>query len=332
MFSTKICNSYSVCVREFCTFSNKSQDMVLISALLYPFRSKLSKLSKIFFKHRCLLIFRKLHPLYSTIQNRACEIFTRCDPHYSYSSCKVREFHTSLRLVKSESDGKENCKEIKEICKIEEIQKKPEENCKQPCKEKSDMCRRKKVKCNNNQQPRKKDNIKVKPKVKTEQKSACKETCFGRGKCDMPRTIPPPKMEYVKVTCPPSKFVKPYLYAPIIEYIKKEDDSHIETSKQIKMQKNKQICAPLPLPKPPCGPIVLCACPPPSKIHPGPCPCYEIKLTTKIPPIETCPLKKKEYPCPTGTHYCSPQQNNIQKTTRDLKKINSCDHRQKKAI
>lgn len=261
-------------------------------------------------------ISRTTFPIvFNNTEQSVCEMLTRYGPHYLYSPCKVwwREFHRSLCLVECD-------KKMKEIRKTEKKYGKSS-------KEKSDVCRRKKVKCEKSQHSSKKNKTDVKAKTKTEQKSAdpvCKKTCFGKGKCDMPRTIPPPKMEYAKITCPPPKFVKPNSCGPMTEYTKTRDDSR----KKISKQKKTQICAPPPpLPKPPYEPLVLCACPPPSKLHPGPCPHYEIRFDTKKPPVETCLLKKKNYPCPTGIHYCPPQ-----KIAHELKKNSSCDHRQKKEV
>ncbi|XP_020297426.1 uncharacterized protein LOC109861963 isoform X2 [Pseudomyrmex gracilis] len=263
---------------------------------------------------------------FCTLSNKSqeqSEMLTRYGPHYLYSPCKVwwREFHRSLCRVERDK----SCKETKEIYKTEEKRG-------ESLEEKSDRCRREKVKCEKSQHSDEKNKkTEVKEKTKTERKNAdfvCRKTCFGRGKCDMPQTIPPPKMEYAKITCPPPKFVKPNLYAPIMtEYTKKENNSRVETSRRTKTQ-NRQICAPPPLPKPPCEPLVLCACPPPSKLHPGSCPHYDIRVTSKKPSIGTCLLKKKEYPCPTGVHYCPPK-----KIAYDLeKKITLCDHRQKKEV
>lgn len=231
-----------------------------------------------------------------------------------------RGFHSSLfPLAKSDSNKPSDCTKLNKICKSTKVKKTDE--CGQHYKEKSDVCRQKKIKCDKPQESKQK--VRQKPKtVKKIADSACKKTCLPIGKCELPRTVPPPKMEYAKVTCPPPKFAKPKPCPSLLEYFQKDNKSHTET-KQINVRK-KQICTPPPLPKPPYAPIVLCPCPPPPKVHPGPCPCYETKAIAKQPSIQPCPLKKK-YPCPTGVHYCLSQ-----KKPCNLKRETGCDRRKKK--
>lgn len=211
-----------------------------------------------------------------------------------------RGFHSSLfSLAKSDSNESSACTEMDKICKS--IEKKTE--CGRPCKEKIDVCRQEKVKCDKSQ--RNKENVRQKPK--TEKKivdSECKKTCLPKSKCELPRTASPPKMEYAKVTCPPPKFTKPNPCPPILEHFQ-DDEFHVD-DKQTNIRKKKICKAPLPLPKPPYAPIVLCPCQPPLKVHPGPCPCHKMKVVAKRSSLQPCPLKKK-YPCPTGIHYCPSQ-------------------------
>lgn len=235
-------------------------------------------------------------------------------PCYPICLHKVRwrGFHSSLfPLAKSDSDksGK--------ICKASEVKKTDEYD--ESYKERREVCRPEKVKCDKSQ--RNKEKKKQKPE--TEKKApACKKTCLPIGKCDLPRTVPPPKMEYAKVTCPPPKFIKPKPCPPV-EHFRKDDTSDMETRQAFNVRK-KQICAPPPLPKPPYAPIVLCPCPPPPKVHPGPCPQYEINDSLKRPKMQPCRLKKK-YPCPTGVFYCPPQ-----KKPCNLKQETGCQRRKKK--
>ncbi|EZA50832.1 hypothetical protein X777_10465 [Ooceraea biroi] len=148
----------------------------------------------------------------------------------------------------------------------------------------------------------------------------CAKTCFARGKCELPRTVPPPKMEYAKVTCPPPKYVKPDPCPPTLEH-REQDGHHIEVRQ---VTPKKAICTPPPLPKPPCGPILLCPCPPPRKVRPGPCPCYEHKEVVKTRPVQPCPLKKK-YPCPDAVHICP-----MEKKPCNLKRSSTCEHRKRR--
>ncbi|XP_011063381.1 PREDICTED: keratinocyte proline-rich protein-like [Acromyrmex echinatior] len=230
-----------------------------------------------------------------------------------------RGFHSSLFLAKSDSNKPSACKEMDELCKPIEIK----EDCSKPCKEKSDVCYQEKVKCDKSQRNKK---TKQKHETKIEKKimeSECKKTCLPIGKCELPRTLPPPKMEYAKVTCAPPKFAK-LKSCPHLEHIQKDD----EFDKKIKLTnpKKKKICAPLPLPKPPNAPIILCPCPPPPKLHPGSCPCYEIKALKERPPTQPCLLKKK-YPCPTDVYYCPPQKKPCNQIKLESEK---CEHRKKK--
>lgn len=253
------------------------------------------------------------------------EILIHRGPSYLISLHNVhrRGFHiTSFCLANSNSDKPFACKKMDEICKSTEVKKTNQRD--QSCSEKSDLCRQKKVKCDKRQQPKEKK-AEAKPKPKTERKivdPVCKKTCLARGKCEWPETVPPLKMEYVKVTCPPLKFTKPNPCPSKSEHFQKNDEPHIE-AKKTNFQK-KQICAPPPLPKPPFEPTALCPCPPPRKMHPGPCPCYDRKEVPKPSLMQPCPLKKK-YPCPTDIHYCP-----FQKKPCNLKQDSNCEHKKKK--
>lgn len=250
-------------------------------------------------------------------RNKTRKTFVLCYPIFLHR-VHWRGFHSSLfPLAKSDSNKSSACKKMDEICKSTENKT---DECGQPCKKKNDVCHQEKVKCD--KQQRNKEKITATQNPKTDKiDAACKKTCLPIGKCELPRTVPPSKMEYEKVTCPPPKFIKPKPCPPAVEHFIKDDTSHIAT--KINARK-KQICAPPPLPKPPYAPIVLCPCPPPPKIHPGPCPCYEMKQVPKRPSIQPCPLKKK-YPCPTAVHYCIPQ-----KKPCNLKRETGCEHRKKK--
>ncbi|KAL0113255.1 hypothetical protein PUN28_012424 [Cardiocondyla obscurior] len=208
-------------------------------------------------------------------------------------------------------------------CKPTEI-KKPdqfsqscnEESSLEKSDEKNDVCSREKVKCD-----RSKEKAREKPKIgKMIVDHACKKTCLPAGKCELPQTVPPPKMEYAKVACPPQKFVKPNPCPSMSEDFRTDDKPYTEM-KNSNVRK-KKICAPPPLPKQPYAPVVLCPCSPPPKIHPGPCPYYEMKKIVKRPLIQPCKLKKT-HPCPTVVHYCPSQ-----KKPCNLKQ--DCEHRTKK--
>ncbi|XP_077265776.1 uncharacterized protein LOC143899392 [Temnothorax americanus] len=244
-------------------------------------------------------------------------------PCYPISLHRIywRGFHSSLfPFAKSDSNKPSTCKEIDEICKPTEVKKTDESGRRR--KEKS-VYRQEKVKCDKSQ-VRNKEKARQKPKLeKKVVDPACRKTCLPIGKCELPRTVPPPKMEYAEVTCPPPKFAKPKPCPLMPEHFQKDDKSHIEI-KQINVRK-KQICAPPPLPKPPYAPVALCPCPPPRKVHPGPCPFYETKkIAKRQPSIQPCKLKKK-YPCPTAVHYCPPY-----KKPCNLKRETGCDRRMKK--
>ncbi|KYM98265.1 hypothetical protein ALC62_11029 [Cyphomyrmex costatus] len=232
-----------------------------------------------------------------------------------------RGFHSSLfPFGKSDSKKPSACKKMDKICKPTEIKKTDE--CGKSCKEKSDVFHREKVKCDKSQR-----NKKTKQKPKIEKKivdAECRKTCLPISKCELPRTVSPPKMEYAKVTCAPPKFAKPKPCPPV-EHFHKDDTSDMKT--KLTNGKKKQICTPLPLPKPPNTPIVLCPCPPPPKVHPGSCPCYETKAINKRPSTQPCLLKKK-YSCPTGVHYCSPQKKPC--NLRVKRETVGCEHRKKK--
>lgn len=232
-----------------------------------------------------------------------------------------RGFHSSsFPLAKSDSNKPSGSKSMDKICKPT-VEK---NECGRPCKKKSDVCHEEKVKCDKSQQSKRE--VKQQPKVEERNVDrACRKTCLPIGKCELPHTDPPPKMEYMRVTCPPPKLVKPKSCPPTLEDLRKDDDmSHAEI-KQTGAGK-KKICAPPPLPKPPYAPIVLCRCPPPRKIHPGPCPCYVTKeINKRLKKIQPCPLKKK-YPCPTGIYYCPLQK----KPCKLGKPKNRCEDRKKK--
>lgn len=254
------------------------------------------------------------------------EILTHRSPSSLISLHRVhrRGFHIiSFCLADSNSDKSFGCKKIDEICQSTEV-KKTDQNA-QSCNEKSDGCYQKKVKCDKRQQTPKENKAKAKPKPETEQKivdPVCKKDCLARGKCEWPHTVPPPKMEYVKVTCPPPKFTRPNPCPSTSEHFKKDDASHPEI-KKTNFQK-KQVCSPPPLPKPPYEPIILCPCPPPRKVHPGACPCYEMKVVPKPTLMQPCPLKK-QYPCPEDIHYCL-----LEKNPCNLFKDSDCELKKKK--
>ncbi|KYN30452.1 hypothetical protein ALC56_15148 [Trachymyrmex septentrionalis] len=230
-----------------------------------------------------------------------------------------RGFHSSLfPLAKSDSSKPSACKQMDEICKPTEVKK----ECGKPCKEKSDVCHQEKVKCNKSQQ-----NKKTEQNLKKEEKivdSDCGKIsdCLPIGKCELPRTLPPEKMKYAKITCAPPKFVKPKS-CPHVEHLKK-DESDIKPKPTT--VKKKKICAPPPLPKPPNAPIMLCPCSPPPKLHPGSCPCYETKALKERPSTQPCLLKKK-YPCPSGIYVCPPQ--NKPCKIKQLPEVNKCDKKKK---
>jgi hypothetical protein len=246
-------------------------------------------------------------------------------PCYPVSLYRVhrRGFHSSFPLAKSKPDKPAACQEMNKICKTSEETKMDRYD--QPCKEKSDVCHEKKVKCDKRLQLNKEDDANVGQKPKAEKKivdSVCKETCLRRGKCELPQTVPPSKMEYAKVTCPPPKFAKPNQCLSKLDF-QKNGGAH-KGAKQSYIEKT-QTCAPLPLPKSPCDPIILCPCPPPRKLHPGSCPCYEIRRkVVKSSSMPPCPSKEK-YPCPTAIHSCI-----LEKKPCQLKQGNSCERRQKK--
>lgn len=198
-----------------------------------------------------------------------------------------RGFHAGrVSLDKSNSDKSNStgCKRLDVICKAEEPG-----DCGKPCKKK-DRCRLERVKC-----------VKPPPKKDAPKAPKCKDTCLPVSKCDLPKTEVPLKMSYKKLTCPPSKFAKLASCPPVQEDVKRDKQS-MEAS----ALKKKIVCVPPPLPKPPCGPIRLCPCPPPMKIHPGMCPCYKYKAEIKSLTLPPC-SPKKPYPCPKQVHYCPPK-------------------------
>lgn len=180
----------------------------------------------------------------------------------------------------------------------------------QSCKKKDDARRREKVKH---------DDKRRQPSKRRTEETVCIEPCFSRGKCELPRTVPPPKMEYARVTCPPPKFATVKPCPPMLE---RENDVEARSIDTLE----KQVCAPPPLPKPPYGPTVLCPCPPPRKVHPGPCPSYEETEAIKPPLMKPCP-PKEPYPCPTGVYYCPPR---TKPCERKPQRTNPCEHRKEK--
>lgn len=329
-FSMKILNSRLVYIKDFCSSMNKSKSNLIMHKALDWIIKKLSSL-KIY--NKCSLSLKNLEPPSSSsfkytkfnsleLQKNKGILIHRY-PSYLISLHRVhrREFHiTSFCVANSNSDKPSACKKMDEICKSTKVKK--TKHCGQSCNEKSNVCNQKKVKCD---KLPKENKVEAKQKPKTERKIAdpvCNKTCLERGKCEWPHTVPPPKMEYVKVTCPPLKFMKPNLCPSISEHFENDNKFNIEV-KKTKFQK-KQICAPPPLPKPPFEPIPLCPCPPPRKMHPGSCPCYESKEVHKPILMQPCPLKKK-YPCPTNIHYCP-----LQEKPCNLKQDSDCERKRKK--
>lgn len=228
-----------------------------------------------------------------------------------------RGFRSSLPLAESKSDKPAACQETTKTTAEKKI-----DRCGQSCEEKMDVCREKKVKCDKRLD--KKDD--ARQKVKTERKSAgeaaCKKTCFGKSKCELPHTAPPPKMQYAKVKCASPKLAKPNQCSSTLDLGK--SGARVEAKQGRQIQKT-QICEPPPMPKPPCGPIVLCPCPPPSKQHPGPCPRYEMRREVARPSTMPPCAPKKKYPCPTAVHICA-----FEKKPCKLKRDQSCEGRQRK--
>ncbi|XP_011874124.1 PREDICTED: uncharacterized protein LOC105565488 [Vollenhovia emeryi] len=286
----------------------------------YLLKRKLSspELCKQYFSSRPLFYSSYPHLLSQDVTESIQRLPKSQRNNYPISLHRVhrRGFHSSLfPLAKSDSSKPSTCKTMDKICKPTEAKKTDESG--QACKEKSDVCRQEKVKCDKSQQN--KEKARQKPK---KMDPACRKTCLPIGKCELPRTVPPPKMEYAKVTCSPPKFTKPKPCPPLPEHFEKDDRSHTEIKYNVR---NKQVCAPSPLPKPPYPPIVLCPCPPPHKVHPGPCPCYEMKEIGKRPSVRPCQLKKK-YPCPTSVHYCHLQK---KPCNLNLKRETDCKRRKK---
>lgn len=323
-YSINMFNSGLICTRNFSSFENEHRNILLrhrISGWIHE------QLRKQFLKHSsmassppfCLSSLKSLKRvqeapkrLLKSQRNNMHKMSVYRGPCYPICLHKVRwrGFHSSLcPLAKSDKPS------VDKICQPSEVKKTDEYD--RTYEEKRDVCRREKVKCDESRRNKKKE----KQKPKTEKKVVCKKTCLPIGKCDLPPTVPPPKMEYKKVTCSPPKFTKPKPCPPI-EHFQKDDKSDMETKQKFNARK-KQICAPPPLPKPPYAPIVLCPCPPPPKLHPGSCPRYEITAINKRPTMKPCQLKKK-YPCPTGVYYCPPQK----KPCKLKEEI--CEHRKKK--
>lgn len=180
------------------------------------------------------------------------------------------------------------------------------------CEEREPACNRDRSKCPST---KRKEKGQGRLKEEEEEKEECINICGTKGKCDQPATVAPPKMEYGKAECPPPKYISPQPCPPVRERKRRD----VRAVKQ-----KKEICPPVPLPKPPTEPVVLCPCLPPSKMHPGPCPCYDIK-EDPVPPLmmPPCPVKEK-YPCPREPHYC-PQETKVCQRRKQ-----PCEHRKKK--
>lgn len=316
----------------------KCRDMLNFSCspLCSVVQSKLiKKLPSLKIYNKCPLSLKNLKPpssflfknskLNSLKLQKNKEMLTHRYPSYLVSLHRVhrREFHiTSFCVANSNSGKPSGNKKMDEVCKSTEVKKTKQHG--QSCNEKSNAYHQKKVKCDKRQLPKEKK-VEAKSKPKTEREivdPVCNKTCLARGKCEWPHTVPPPKMEYVKVTCPPLKFMKPNSCPSISEHLQNDTKFHVE-AKKTNFQK-KQICAPPPLPKSPFEPIPLCPCPPPRKMHPGPCPGYESKQIHKPILMQPCPLKKK-YSCSTDIHYCP-----LQKKPCNLKQDTNCERKRKK--
>lgn len=243
--------------------------------------------------------------------NESRKLLAQDDPRYSSSLFARRGFHSSsVVLAKCKSDKPPTCQTLDKIC--ENIEKN------EPC-QKPDLCRQGKLKCGKSEHQLRKENA-ISKTQKTIDKPVCSDSCISRGKCELPRTVLPPKMDYRKVTCPRSKYVKPDPCPPILEHCK-DSGPHIEARQATP---KKAICSPPPLPKPPYEPILLCPCPPPRKVRPGPCPCYEHKEILKRREMQPCPLKKK-YPCPDTVHICV-----MEKKPCNLSRSKPCENRKRK--
>lgn len=197
-----------------------------------------------------------------------------------------RKFHVFSMLSedkKDKKDKKDACAKMKDIC-----QQQAEcvvTSCEKEKKKKKDVCEDRKM-------------VKLQKK-KEHKEEVCIEKCIPRGKCELPDTPKPPKMDYGPIDCPPPKYVKPKPCPDVpeakFEYIPPCED---------RVKKRKQVCMPPPIPKPPTKPVVLCPCPAPPKLPAGPCPCYDFKkqkpVKSKFPP---CP-KKEKYICPHEPMLC----------------------------
>lgn len=217
-----------------------------------------------------------------------CKVSAYLGPRYLITPQRAhwRGFHsTAMSLDKSNSDEPTGCRELDDICGPVK-----DDDCGKPCKKKN-ACLREKVKCE-----------KTKKKLDEPKKQVCRDTCLPRGKCELFKTEPLPKMTYEKVTCPTPKFPRLAACPPLHE---KDIKPPIEIN-STNRRKKKKVCTPPPLPKPPCTPVLLCPCAPPPKIHPGMCPCYESKIEITHVRLPPCP-PKKPYPCPVGVHYCPPE-------------------------
>lgn len=215
---------------------------------------------------------------------------SRFDPQKIHT----KEFHIfSVLLGKKKSKRPRLCKEIKDIC-VKESQKGCLKTCDRKPSASLDECYAKVDKCHSR-------DLKKRPKKgKKKKKKDCFESCIPPGKCDMPQVPRPPKMVYGPAVCPPPKFVSPKPCPDMPEQL-------VEPCVEIRPVRKREICVPPPLPKPPTDPVVLCPCPPPPKLHPGDCPCYDLKVEKKTKPTLP-PCKPKEpYVCPREPHYCPPE-------------------------
>ncbi|KAL6420191.1 hypothetical protein ACFW04_013814 [Cataglyphis niger] len=311
---------------------NMSSPCFLSNPVVHSKFVKNSQSLKIYNKYPLLL--KNLKPLlpssfkYSKLnswelgKNKETDSLTYRDPSFLISLHKIhrRKFHISSFCF-ADSDKPSGCKKEDGICGLPEL-KKTEQS--QPRNEKAD-CYPNKNKCDKRQPKENKAKVNSNPETDDQKikDHICKKDCLARGKCEWPHTVPPPKMEYVKVKCPPPRFLRPNP-CPLTnnQNNKKNDTPPIEIKKKIKKLKT-QICSPPPLPKPPHGPIILCPCPPPSKIHPGPCPSYEKRVAPKPTLMPPCPLKEP-YQCPKEVHYCL-----MKKKPCKLFEGNECEEKRK---
>lgn len=320
-------NSKLICTRNFSSFKSKHRNILLTHR---AFGWTHEQLGKQFLKHSslpsCLSPLKSLKRvqeapkrLLKSQRHKTHKSSVYRGPCYPICLHKVRwrGFHSSsFPLAKSANSDKPSKTDKTKANKVKKT-----DEYDQSYIEKRDVCRPEKVKCDKSQLNKEKE--KQKPKKEKKVVDPCKKTCLPTGKCDLPRTVPPPKMTYAKVTCDPPKFEKPKPCPPV-EHFQKDDKSDMDTRQKLNARKQR-ICTPPPLPKPPYAPIILCPCPPPSKMHPGPCPQYEFKESAlQRPKMQPCRLKKK-HPCPTGVFYCPPQ-----KKPCKLKQESGCERRKRR--